>query len=126
KIDLTLAREIHSLIEDYTVGKYVDSAERAEKLLCQHPSLIEVCEIYAKTLIRLDRKHAVKIPFAARNIVEHLQSVLILAPSAPTSVAYLLRLAIVNGSQAFAAQIYSFLMQEYRHDRGRMAERLII
>lgn len=125
-IDPVIPRAIHSLVESYTIGEYTKCTEDSEKLLQEHPALIEVSEIYAKASIRRSEKHTPNLPRASRVLVDHLRSILVLDETAPSSVAHLLKLATVNGSHPWAAQIVSFLMQEYRHDRGAAGERLII
>jgi hypothetical protein len=124
--DRTVPNAIHTIVEGYTIGDYTATISDAERLLQQHPSLIEVCEIYAKASIRLGNAPKPTVAASVGILIGHFRSILLLDEFAPASVTYLLTLATVNASHAWAAQIYSFLMQEYRHDRGKMAERLVL
>jgi len=124
--DQSVPKAIHALVETYTVGRYAETVTSAGSLLLEHPSLIEVCEIYAKANVRLQTPEEPQLPTVLCTLINHFRSILLLDKSAPSSVAYLLKVATVNGSHSWAAQMYSFLMQEYRHDRRNMAERLVI
>jgi hypothetical protein len=125
-VDQAIPHAIHSLVEQYTVGDYLRCAQSAETFLAAHPSSIEVNEIYAKATIRLGSEYLSKLVSSRADLVNRLRSILLLDRTAPVSVNELLKLATVNQSHSWAAQIYSFLMQEYRHDRRAMAERMII
>lgn len=125
-VDQKIPHEIHSLVEHYTIGDYASCARCAEDLLTAHPSLVEVAEIYAKATIRLGAGYKSTLSSSSAELVAKFRSILLLDQAAPAAANGLLKLATVQGSQSWAAQIYSFLMQEYRHDRRAMAERMII
>ncbi len=107
--------KIISIIDEYTKGNYAHSKKLSKEYLCNHAShIIELCEIYVKSLIELDCDYEVIInnDIFLNQICKVYFDILKKAPNTDNALVDLVKLAYTFNNSHIGMQLYSFLKEE--------------
>lgn len=125
-INSDLDKDVNILLEHYTNADYLTSSKLSKKILDRYPYIIEVCEIYIKSLIRNSSLYPNVDNTFLNDILKNMYNILLKNDKSYESYLSLSKLLYSFSTHHWSATLYDFLHNAYNDDNSDTIHKDII